>query len=363
LSTSPPAESGAEIARLGALAADFRRRLELDPGIIYPAHAECLWQLGNLQIAGGDADAGLLAVSESLALYRALAQAQPESYAVQLASLLNSQSNLLAEASHLEEAQAVGADAVEHARQVMESRPDQARFVLVSSLINLAGLKMRCGDTAGTVDELAQAVDVFRAGGDAGQQFLGSMVEALHRAAMAFTEIGLWSEAIDTRRLLIGLFGESPPAAVVQLLVLTLQQASAALAGAGQADKALAHASEAADLARMLFKADNAAHSLALAQAIGNLAGRCHDAGRFKEGLDRSLEAVDLFHEVVGIDPVHAVPSLIVTLDSMAAILTALGLPEQAATVRDQRVQLQETLDLIAPPATAAAIQRNPDKL
>lgn len=355
MTTLEPAQSGVEIARLGALAADFRRRLEFDPGVIYPAHAECLWQLGNLQIAGGDADAGLLAVSESLALYRALAQAQPESYAVQLASLLNSQSNLLAEASHLDEAQAVGADAVLHARQAMEGRPDQARFVLVSSLINLAGLKMRRGDTSGTVDELAQAVGVFRAGGEAGKPFLGSMVEALHRAAMAFSEIGLWSEAIDTRRLLIGLFGDTPPAAVVQLLALTLQQASAALAAAGQTDKALAHASEAVDLARMLFKADQAVHRLALAQAMGNMAGRCHDAGRFKEGLDRSLEAVDLFHEVVGTDPLHAVPSLIVTLDSMAAILTALGLPDQAATVREQRTQLQETLDLIAPRGEGAA--------
>lgn len=352
--TSQPAEPGVEIVRLGALAADFRRRLEFDPGVIYPAHAECLWQLGNLQIARGDTEAGLFSVSEAIGLYRAMAQVQPDSHAVQLASLLNSQSNLLAEASHLEEAMAIGADAVAHARRAMDGNPDQARFVLVSSLINLAGLKMRGGDTAGTVDELAQAVAVFRDGGTAGQPFLGSMVEALHRAAMAFTEVGLWAEAIETRRLLIGLFGETPPAAVVQLLALTLQQASVALAIAGHADQALVHADEAVDLARRLFRADGTAHRLTLAQAVGNLAGRNHDAGRLKVGLDLSLEAVDLFHEVVGTDPVHAVPSLIVTLDSMAGILAALGLPDQAATVREQRAQLQETLDLIAPQAEAA---------
>jgi len=99
----------------------------------------------------------------------------------------------------------------------------------------------------------------------------------------------------------------------------------------------------------MLFKADGTAHRLTLAQAVGNLAGRSHDAGRLKEGLDLSLEAVDLFHDAVNTDPVHAVPSLIVALDSMAAILEALGLPDQAATVREQRTQLQETLDIIAP--------------
>ncbi|BAE51635.1 hypothetical protein [Paramagnetospirillum magneticum] len=349
MTTSQPAVSGEEIARLGALAADFRRRLEFDPGIVYPAHAECLWQLGNLQIAQGDTEAGLLALSEAIGLYRAIAQVQPDSYAVQLASLLNSQSNMLAEGSHLEEALAVGADAVDHARRAMGDYGDQARFVLVSSLINLAGLKMRSGDTAGTVDELAQAVEVFRDGGSAGQPFLGSMVEALHRAAMAFTEVALWAEAIDTRRLLVGLFGDGPPAAVVQLLVLTLQQASVGLARSGDTDTALVHAKEAVDLARTLFHADGVAYRLALAQALGNLAGRHHDAGLLKRGLDLSLEAVDLFHEAVSVDPVHAVPSLIMTLDSMAGILEALGLPEQAGTVRDQRVQLQETLEIIAP--------------
>ncbi len=344
-----PAEPGADIARLTALAKDFRRRLELDPGSIYPAHAECLWQLGILQIGQGEAEAGLLAISESIALYRALSEAQPDSYAVQLASLLNSQSNMLAEASRLEEAMAVGADAVEHARSSMDLKPDQVRFVLVSSLINLAGLKMRGGDSAGTVEELAQAVEVFRGGGEAGQQFLGSMVEALHRAAMAFSEVGLWAQAIETRRLLLRLFGEAPPSAVTQLLILTLQQASVALAAAGQADTGLTHAVEAVDLARALFRTDETSYRLALAQAVGNLAGRSHDAGRSKEGLDLSLEAVDLYHEVVGVDPVHAVPSLIMTLDSMASILAALGLPDQAATVREQQAQLQETLDIIAP--------------
>ncbi|MBI3445675.1 MAG: tetratricopeptide repeat protein [Magnetospirillum sp.] len=349
MTQSQPADPSAEIARLGALAVDFHRRLELDPGAIYPAHADCLWQLGTLRIAQGEVDQGLLDVAGSVELYRALAQAQPESYAVQLASLLNSQSNLLAEASHLEEALAVGNEAVSHARVAMDLRPDQTRFVLVSSLINLAGLKMRGGDTAGTVNELAHAVEVFRDGGTTGQQFLGSMVEALHRAAMAFTEIGMWGEAIDTRRLLLGLFPENPPAAVVHLLILTLQQASVALSGAGRTEDALVCANEAATLARALYEADPTAHRLALAQALGNLAGRNHDLGRLKEGLDLALEAVDLFHEVVGSDPVHAVPSLILTLETLAGILTSLGLSEQAATVDEQRRQLQQTLDLMAP--------------
>lgn len=350
LTTTRPADSGAEIARLGALAADFRRRLELEPEVVYPAHADCLWQLGNLRVQAGEVDDGLLAVSEAIGLYRAIALAQPDAYAAQLASLLNSQSALLAGAERLEEARAVGDEAVAQARRAMELQPDKARFVLVSSLINLAGLRMRVGDVAGTVAEMEQAVEVFRAGGEDGRPFLGSMVDALHRAAMAFGEIGRWSEAVSARRLLCRLFGEAPPSAVLQLLALTLQQASAVLAAEGEADAGLAAAEEAVDIGRAMAAADPDGGTLPLAQALGNLAGRCLDSGRLKDGLDRALEAVDLFHRVVAADPVHAVPSLIVTMDSLTAILTALGLPDQAALVREQRAQLQQTLDLIAPP-------------
>lgn len=352
MTTTRPADSGAEIARLETLASDFRRRLELDPDVVYPAHADCLWQLGNLRIQAGEEESGLLAVSESVELFRAIAQAQPDAYAAQLASVLNSQSALLAGASRLEEARAVGAEAVEQAGQALEREPDKARFILVSSLINLGGLKMRGGDVAGTVAELERAVDVFcAAGAEAGQPFLGSMVEAMHRAAMAFGEIGRWPEAIAARRLLCRLFGQSPPAAVIQLLALTLQQASAGMAVAGQAEAGLAMAVEAVDLVRGVAAADPADNALPLAQSLGNLAGRCLDAGYLKDGLDRALEAVDLFHRVVSVDPVHAVPSLIVTMDSLTAILAALDLPEQAELVREQRTQLQQTLDAIAPRA------------
>lgn len=348
--TSLPADSGAEIARLVAIAADFRRRRELDPDIIYPAHAECLWQLGNLQVQGGETEAGLLAISDAIALYRGMAEVQPDPYGVQLASLLATQSAMLAEAAHLEEALAVGADAVAMARQAAELLPERAPLMLISALINMAGLRMRAGDTAGTVEKLAQAVAVFHQAGSTDQGLVGSMVEALHHAAMAFSELGRWDEAVEVRRLLAALFKDKAPAGVAQLLILTLQQASVALAADGQVEAALVRALEAAQLARV--EAEGSAEPtlrLALAQALGNLAARCHDCGRAQEGLGLALEAVDLFQGAVAADPMHAVPSLILTLECLATILDSLDLTEQAVTVREQRAQLQQTLEIISP--------------
>lgn len=347
--TSPSADMAAEALRLAALASDFSRRLELEPDVVYPAHADCLWRLGHLRIAEGAFDEGLLAVAEAVALYRAIALSQPEAYALQLATLLNTQSKLLADADHLEEARAVAADAVERAQVAMEHSPGEARFVLVSALVNRGGLRLRCGEPAAALEELTKAAEIFRAGGSAGHQYLGAMIEALHNAAMAFAEVELWAEAVAARRIMLEVFDGGAPGAVVQLLALTLQQASVGLARTGRPDVALTAAEEAASLMRGLHAEAPDENRLPLAQSLGNLAARLHGVERNREGLDLSLEAVDLFHQVVAEDPLHAVPPLIMTLDGMAAILAALNLPDQAEEVRGQRAQLQETLEIIAP--------------
>lgn len=347
MTSSQHPDSSAEIERLRGVVAAFRSRIDTQPDSLFPAHADALLQLGSLLAEQGDAPAGLDTVTEAVALYRAMVEVEPDSFRVHLASALNNLSNRLDDVGKGDEANAAGIEAVTEARLALASRPDQARFVLVSGLINQAGKRMRGGDIHGSFSELAEAVETFRAGGDSGLPYLGSMIEALHRSAMAFGEIGMWGEAVDTRRLMVGLFADGPPSAMVHLLALTLQQASLAMAGEGRLDIALSCADESVELARLLFENDSVAFKLFLAQALGNQAGRRHQAGDNSGGLDVALEAVNLFHEAVDGDPAAAVPSLILTLGSLSAILTGLGLPDQAAIVDEQRAGLQQTLELM----------------
>ncbi|MDO8608051.1 MAG: tetratricopeptide repeat protein [Phaeospirillum sp.] len=342
-----PADNSAEIERLSAVVAAFRARIDAQPDALFPAHADSLLQLGSLLAERRDIAAALEAVSEAVALYRAMVEVEPASFRVHLASALNNLSNRLDDAGKPEAAAAAGIEAVAEARLALDSRPDQARFVLVSGLINQAGKRMRDGDIQGSFGELAEAVETFKAGGESGQPYLGPMIEALHRSAMTFSEIGMWGEAVDTRRLMVGLFADGPPSAMVHLLALTLQQASLAMAGEDRLDIALTCADESVDLGRLLFDKDPADYKLFLAQALGNQAGRRHQSGDNAGGLDAALEAVNLFHEAVDGDPAAAVPSLILTLGSLAAILSSLGLPDQVAVVEEQRTQLQQTLELL----------------
>ena len=347
MTSSPSPESGAEIERLQTVVAVFRARVEAQPDSLFPAHADSLLQLGNLLAERGEGRAALEAVAEAVALYRAMTEVEPDNFRIHLASALNSLSNRLDEAGDADGAGAAEEQSLAEARLAMSSRPDQARFIMVSTMISQASKRMRGGDIHGSFTQLAEAVEMFNSGGKAGLPYLGSMIEALHRSAMTFAELKMWGEAVDTRRLMLGLFPEGPPSAMVHLLALTLQQASLAMVGEGRLDIALTCADESVELARLLFDKDPEEFKLFLAQALGHQAGRRHQADDHSGGLDVALEAVNLFHEAVNGDPAAAVPSLILTLGSLSSILTTLGLPDQAAIVDEQRSGLQKTMEAL----------------
>jgi tetratricopeptide (TPR) repeat protein len=334
-----------EIARLTATIADFRQMMEQDPGTLFPAHADALLQLGSLLAAQGAHAEALTAVADAVDLFRAMTEADADTYRVHFASALNNLASRLSDAGHAEEAKIAGNEAVHEARLAAAAHPENARFVLISGLVNQAGRRLRDGEAAGAVADLTSAVGAFREAGPSATPFLGDMIQALHRTSMAFSEQGRWVEAIDTRRLMADLFMEAPPPAVIHLLALTLQQAAQALGRDGDSEDALACADEAVELGRSLVKADAAAYTLFLAQALGSQATCRHAMGESKGGLDAALEAVNLFHEAVQDNPTAAVPALILTLEALSGILTSLGMTDQAATVDGQRAQLLTTLE------------------
>jgi tetratricopeptide (TPR) repeat protein len=336
-----------EVERLAAVIADFRRRNAEEPDSLYPAQGDALLQMGTLLASQGKLDEGIEAITRAVEIFRGLADVEPATFCVSLASALNALAGRLTEAGNDEGAAQAGDASVELASVALEVQPEQARFVAVSTLINQAGRRLRAGQTATAVDSLTGAVKTFRDGGESGAPYLSAMIEALHRSAIAFTELGRWPEAIDTRRLMVDLFPEGTPPAVAHLLALTLHQAALSLSQAGRFGDAHACADEACELARELFKNEPDQYRLFMAQCLGSLAGRRHEVGRTADALDPALQAVDLFHVCVNLDPKAAVPALVLTLESLAAILGALGLADQAEVVLRQHEQLKGALEHI----------------
>jgi len=279
----------------------------------------------------------------------ATCRADPSAPPKALAAALNELAGRLYALDRVDEALVISEEAVQAAARATELSPESARYVLVSAQINRAGGRLRQGDVHSAAEGLAEATETFRQGGPAGQPYLGPMIEALHRASLAFSEVEQWDMAVRMRRLTLDLFGEAPPAPAVQILALTLVQASNAAAGRAEPALALVLAEEAVGLARLLSRTEPGGFRLLLAQSLGNLAGCLHHSGRSGDGLDAALESVDLLHALVPENPLAAVPSLVLTLESLAAILVALGLGEQAASVEAQLGVLRDSLSRLPP--------------
>ncbi len=335
----------AEVARLAAIVDDHRRLLAESSDALFPVYADSLMSLGARLAELGRADEALAAALEGVAHFQALAQSEPAVFGVHLASALNNLSNRLQESGRDADARRAGGEAVALARAAVAERPDQARFVLVSALMNQAGRAWRDGDAAAALADMEAATVAFAEGGEEMGQYLGVIIEALHRNAMALGEAGLWGEAVAVRRMTGLCFPGGRPSPVDHLLALTLEQAAHALSAAGRAGEGLPLIDEALEIARRLAADDPEHYRLFLGQTLGNLAGRQYEAGALAEALESALEAVGLFQKVAETDAAEAVLPLSVTLETFAAILTALGQADQAEIVLAQRDTLVKVME------------------
>lgn len=338
-------DTAADRARLEEIVAEHRRLLAENPDSLYPAYADALVGLAAQLGEEGLKDKALAAAQEGADHFRALFEVEPATFAIHLASALNNLSNRLSEVDRDEDGRQAGDEAVRLATEVVgATNTDQARFVLISSLMNQAGRSWRNDDPVRAIEEIGTAVGTFRDGGEALNEFLSVMVDALHRNAMALSEAGRWAEAIHIRRLTAGLFRGQPPAPVGHLLALTLEQAAFAVSRAGQPGESLPLVEEAVIIARDIAAADPESYKLFLAQTLANLGGRQHEAGAGPQALESVVEAINLFQQVTEANAGDAVVPLLATLDTFAAILTSLGQDEQASAVLAQRDELIEVM-------------------
>lgn len=339
-------DAAQEFARLQAVVAEHRAKLEAEPEATFPAYADALMALASMVSEQGGLEESLALSQEGIDHLRLLHEQDEAQYGVHLASGLNNLSNRLSDLDRDDEARQMGDEALGLARVALDHKPVEARFVMVSTLMNQSGRSWRAGQSLRALEEMGTAVEAFREGGESLYGFLGVMVDALHRNSMALAESGLWEEAVALRRMTAAIFPEDKvPAAVHHLLALTLQQAAYAKSRDGFAGEALPLVEEAAELARGLAEVVPDQYKLFLAQSLASLASRQHEAHADSEALDSAVESVNVFQEVAKTKPAEALGPLVVTLETFASILNTLGHADQARTVLAQRDHLAGVLD------------------
>ncbi|MGE5514595.1 MAG: hypothetical protein ACM31D_02115 [Bacteroidota bacterium] len=342
---SEAVEREQEIAQLEATIAEFDARIAAEPELAFPAHAEALATLSGALAEDEQLERALQAAEQGVEQYRRLFVAQAADFAVPLASALNTLSNRLSDLGRDDDGRVAGDEAFKLARKAVEVAPEQARFVLVSVLMNQSGRSWRAGQSLRAIEEMGTAVDEFRAGGPALYSFLGTLVDALHRNAMALAEAGRWDEAVLVRRMTAKAFPDDQvPGPVSHLLALTLQQAAFASSRAGHPGEGLPLVEEAVDIARTLAEGAPEQYRLFLAQSLANLASRQHESHADPEALEAAVEAVNVFQEVAKVDAASTIVPLSATLETFASILATLGYTDQARNVLAQREQLQSAM-------------------
>lgn len=335
-----------EVARLSAVVADYRARLDTQPESGFPEYADALMALAARLAEAGQGAEALAHAQDGVDHYRLLFGADPATFGVHLASALNNLSNRLSDQGRDDEARLAGDEAFALARGAMADKPGDARFVLVSTLMNQSGRSWRAGQSLRAIEEMGTAAELFREGGEELMPFLGVMVDALHRNAMALSEAARWEEAVAVRRMTADIFPAGHiPAPVHHLLALTLQQAAFAKSRDGVPGEALPLVEEAAELARGLAEHSPDQYRLFLAQSLANLASRQHEAHADDQALEAAVEAVNVFQEVAKVQPGDALVPLVATLETFASILATLGHTDQARTILAQREQLAAVLD------------------
>lgn len=334
-----------DLVRLQSVVAEHRALLATEPDALSAAYADALMGVADFLADQGQLDEALATAEEGVAHFRLLFDENRAGFAVPLASALNNLSNRLSELGRDDEARAAGDEALDLARRGIDANPDLARFVVVSTLMNQSGRSWRGGQSLRAIEEIGTAVETFREGGEGLYSFLGVMVDVLHRTAMSLSEGGRWEEAVLVRRMTVQIFPEDQvPAPVNHLLALTLQQAAFAASRDGRPGESLPLVEEAVELSRALAEAAPSQYSLFLAQSLGNLASRQHEAQANDEALEAALEAVNVFQEVAKVDADGAIAPLAATLETFAIILATLGHDEQASAVLAQREQLQAAM-------------------
>lgn len=335
-----PAE---EMARLEATVAEHRALLADNPDNLYPVFADALMGMAVLLAEDGRSDEAVAVAEEGVEHFRHLEAADSGAFGVHLASALNNLSNRLTDVKRDDDGRKACDEAIRLATEVLSgSEAIQARFVLVSALMNQSGRSWRMGTPDVAIGQMDAAVEAFRDGGDALGQFLGVMVDALHKNAMALAEANRWDEAIAIRRMTAKLFPGATPSPVSHLLALTLEQAAFAMSRAGHPGEALPLVEEGVEISRGLAQADPQQYTLFFAQSLSNLASRQLEAGAAPQALEAALEAIRLYQDAAHVNAADTVVPLAMTLETFASILTALGHEDQARTVMTQRDELLE---------------------
>ncbi|MFF4128245.1 tetratricopeptide repeat protein [Microbispora rosea] len=311
-------------------------------------HAVRLGELGRREEA-------LEAITETVGLYRDLAEARPDAFLHHLARSLNNQANRLGALGRPEQALEAITEAVTIRRALAEARPDAFLPDLALSLNNHAVHLGELGRLEDALEAITEAVTIRRALAEARPDaFLPDLALSLNNQANCLGQLGRPERALEAITEAVGLhrgLAEARPQAFLPNLAGSLNNQASRLGALGRLEDALEAISEAVTIRRALAEARPDAFLPYLAGSLNNQAVYQGELGRLERALEAIIEAVGLYRGLAEARPQAFLPDLAMSLNNQANRLGALGRPEQALEAITEAVGLHRGLAEARPDA------------
>ncbi|MFF5263299.1 serine/threonine-protein kinase [Actinomadura viridis] len=344
---SQPARAAKELPEQEAVAI-YRELAQADPDRYAPDLARSLSNLGNTLWRLGRHDEGLPVEQEVVDIRRRLAEADPDRYLPDLATSLHNVGFTFGRLGRHAEALPVEQDAVAIYRELAEADPDRYLPDLAVSLNNVGFTLGRLGRHAEAAPVKQEAVDIRRRLAEADpDRHLPDLALSLNNLGFTLGELGrhaeglpVHQEAVDIRRRLAA----ADPDSHLPDLALSLHNLGDTLGRLDRDAEELPVEQEAVDIRRRLAAADPGRYLPALAVSLNNVGFTLGRLGRYAEALPVDEEAVDIRRRLAAADPDRYLSDLAASLHGLGFTLGRLGRHAEAAPVKQEAVDIRRRL-------------------
>jgi hypothetical protein len=315
--------------------ADFYRiRLERTPREKHEERARVLNRLGFALSALGRRAEALQATQEAVALYRRLAQQNPDAFLPELARSLNDLGVDLSALGRRAEALQAAQEAVDLFRRLAEQHPDAFLPYLAMSLNNLGIRLSALGRRAEALEATQEAVALYR---QLAQQnpdaFLPYLAASLHNLGNRLSELGRRAEALQATQEAVEIrrrLAAQHPDAFLPHLAASLTNLGIRLSELGRRAEALQATQEAVEIRRRLAAQHPDAFLPYLANSLKDLSNVLFALDRQEEALQAAQEALEIRRRLARQYPEAFLPDLAESLGAYGKALLGLGRAPEA---------------------------------
>jgi tetratricopeptide (TPR) repeat protein len=293
-------------------------------------------------------EAAVEAYQQALAIYRQLAQQQPQVYEPDVAMTLNNLGNALYQLRRLEEAVAAYEEALAIYRQLAQQQPQVYEPDVAMTLNNLGAALRELRRYEAAVAAYEEALAIYRQlAQQQPQVYEPDVAMTLNNLGAALRELRRYEAAVAAYEEAEGLYrslAAAQPAVYAPDLAGTLTNKGNALSELRRYEAALAAYEEALGIRRRLAQQQPQVYAPYVAETLNNLGNALYQLRRLEEAVEAYEEALAICRQLAQQQPQVYEPGVATTLNNLGAALRELRRYEAALAAYEEALGIRRRL-------------------